>query len=82
MVTAVFLFPLARNQNEHFLPGATLCQAVVTVILVSAFEARPQGLSHRRVLGSHLPGHLLHQSPTFKQVYLLKAWLVFLCAML
>lgn len=66
MVTAVFSFPLARNQNDLFLPCSALCQAVVTIKFVLIFEARPQELSHLRALGNHRPGRLFRQSPTFR----------------
>lgn len=80
MLTAVFSFPLARNQNDLFLPSSALCHAVVTVRFVSSFEARPQELSHLRELGNQSPGHLLRQSSTFRQVCLLEAWMVLPCA--
>ena len=80
VLTAVFSFSLARNQNDLFLPCSALCHAVVTVRFVSTFEAHPQELSHLRELGNQSPGHLLHQSSTFRQVCLLEAWMVLPCA--
>lgn len=73
MFPAIYPFPLARNPNGLFLPCPALCHTVVTLKICFPFEAHPQKLSHRRVLGSQSPGHLLCQSPNFGQVYV-SAW--------